>query len=186
MSAEDVYLEAAEKMEKATEVLEHQLRSLRTGRASAALVDQIRVDYYGAQTPLGQMANIATPDPQLIVIRPFDPSCTKEVEKAILQSDIGITPNSDGKLIRLGIPPLSEERRKQLAGHVRQVGEQAKVAVRNVRREANRAIDKLKDDSTIPEDEAYKSKDEIQELTKDSETKVDDLVKRKSEEIMKF
>lgn len=186
MSAEEVYLEAADKMEKALSVLEGQLRTIRTGRASSALVDQIRIDYYGAQTPLGQIANIATPDPQLIVIRPFDPSATKLIEKAILQSDIGITPNSDGKLIRLAIPPLSEERRKQLAGQVKNAGEQAKVAIRNIRREANRDIDKLKDDSAIPEDTAFSTKDEIQELTKDSEKKIDDTVKKKSEEIMKF
>ncbi len=186
MSAEETYIEAADKMEKAIGVLASQLRTIRTGRASTALVDQIRVDYYGAQTPLGQIANIATPDPALIVIRPFDPSATKGIEKALLQSDIGITPNSDGKLIRLAIPPLSEERRKQLAAQVRAGGEQAKVAVRNVRREANREIDKLKEDKAISEDAAYNTKDEIQELTKESEKKVDDLVARKSEEIMKF
>ena len=186
MSSEEVYLDATDRMEKAVGTLEHQLRSIRTGRASPGLVDQIRVDYYGTQTPLGQIANIATPDPQLIVIRPFDPSCLKEVERAILQSDIGITPKNDGKLIRLAIPPLSEERRRQFAGHVRQMGEQAKVAIRNVRREANREIDKLKSDSVISEDAAYNAKDEIQDLTKESETKVDDLIRRKSEEIMKF
>jgi len=185
-SAEDVFLEASEKMEKAVAVLEHQLRVIRTGRASAALVDHVRVDYYGTQTPLGQIANVATPDPQLIVIRPFDPSATKAIEKAILQSDVGITPQSDGKLIRLVIPPLSEERRKQLAAQVRHMGEQAKVAVRNVRREANRDVDRLKDDSVISEDEAFKAKEDIQDLTKESEGKIDDLVKRKSEEIMKF
>jgi len=149
MSAEEVYLEAADKMEKAIAALEGQLR---------ALVDRIRVDYYGAQTPLGQIANIAVPNPQLIVIRPFDPTANKAIEKAILQSDIGITPNNDGKLIRLAIPPLSEERRKQLAALVRNAGEQAKVAIRNIRRE----------------------------LTKDSEKKVDALVVKKSDEIMKF
>jgi len=186
MSAEETYLEASDKMDKAVSVMEQQLRTIRTGRASPALVDQIRIDYYGAQTPLSQIANVATPDPQLIVIRPFDPSVTKDVEKAILQSDIGITPNSDGKLIRLAVPPLSEERRKQLANQVRGMGEQAKVAVRNVRREANREIDKLKEGSTISEDEAYKAKDAIQELTKDSEKKVDEVVNRKSKEIMTF
>lgn len=186
MSAEDVYLEAADKMEKAVAVLENQLRTVRTGRASPALVDQIRVDCYGTQTPLGQIANVATPDPQLVVIRPFDPSIVKDVEKAILQSEIGITPSRDGKLIRLAIPPLSEERRRQLAGQVKSMGEQAKVAVRNVRRDANRDVDKLKSDSAIPEDEAYKAKDDIQELTKESEDKIGEVVKKKSEEIMKF
>ena len=186
MSAEEVYLQAADKMEKAQKVFENQLRSVRTGRASPALVDQIRVEYYGTQTPLNQIANIATPDPQLIVIRPFDPSATKAVEKAILQSDIGITPASDGKLIRLAVPPLSEERRRHIAGQVRQMGEQAKVAVRNVRREANREIDSLEDASTISEDAAYKAKEEIQELIKESEKKISEVVERKSEDIMKF
>ncbi len=186
MPAEEIYVEAADKMEKAVGALEHQLRTIRTGRASPAIVDHIRVEYYGTQTPLGQIANIAAPDPQMIVIRPFDPSCAKNIEKAILQSDIGITPNIDGKLIRLAIPPLSEERRKQLAAQVRRTGEGAKVAIRNIRREANREIDRLKDDSTISEDDAHKAKDEVQNLTKESESKVDDLVRRKSEEIMKF
>lgn len=186
MSADDVYLEAADRMEKAVQSFEHQLRTIRTGRASPALVDHLRVEYYGAMTPLGQMANIATPEPQLIVIRPFDPTALKAIEKAILASEVGITPSNDGKLIRLAIPPLSEERRRQLANQVKQLGETAKVSIRNVRRDANRDIDKLESDSAITEDQSHKSKDDIQELTKDSETKVDDLIKRKSDEIMKF
>ena len=186
MSAEDIYLDTADKMEKAVAVLEHQLRTIRTGRASPALVDQIRIDYYGTQTPLGQIASIATPDPQLIVIRPFDPSATKAVEKAILQSDVGITPNSDGKLIRLVIPPLSEERRKQLAGQVRNMGEQGKIAIRNIRREANREVDKLQEASELSEDDAFKAKEDIQELTKESEEKVREIVRQKCEDIMKF
>jgi ribosome recycling factor len=186
MSAEEVYMEAAEKMEKAIAVLQGQLRTVRTGRASAGMVENLRVEYYGASTPLNQIANIATPDPQMIAIRPFDPSALKDIEKAIQQSDIGISPSNDGKLIRLSVPPLSEERRKQFAGQVKTQGEQSKVAVRNVRREANRDIDKLKEDKVIPEDEAFKTKDEIQELIKDSEKKVDTIVKQKSEEIMKF
>jgi len=186
MSTEDVYLEAADRMEKAVEALEHQLRTIRTGRATPALVDHLRIDYYGAQTPLGQIANIAAPEPQMLVIRPFDPSVVKTIEKAILQSDIGITPSSDGKLIRLAMPPLSEERRRQLASQVKQMGEQAKVAIRNIRRDANRDIEKLESDSAISEDESFKGKEEVQELTKDSETKVDEILKRKTEEIMKF
>ena len=151
-----------------------------------ALVDQVRVDYYGAQTPLNQIANIAAPDPQLIVVRPFDPTAAKAIEKAILQSDIGITPANDGKLIRLAIPPLSEERRKQLASQVRNMGEQARIAVRNVRREANREVGKLEDDSKIPEDDAFKAREEIQELTKAAEDKISKIIARKSEDIMKF
>lgn len=186
MGADDVYLDAADRMEKAVTAMEHQLRSVRTGRASASLVDHIRIDYYGAMTPLGQMANVATPEPQMIVIRPFDPSVIKTIEKAIMQSDIGINPSSDGKLIRLAIPPLSEERRRQLAGQVKKIGEEAKVAIRNVRRDANRDIDKMEKDSTITEDQSHKAKDDIQELTKDSEGKIDEIVQKKSEEILKF
>jgi ribosome recycling factor len=186
MSADDAYLEAADKMEKAVGALEHQLRTIRTGRASASLVDHVRVDYYGAQTPLGQIANIATPDPQLIVIRAFDPSALKAIEKAILQSELGVTPNNDGKLIRLAIPPLSEERRRQLASQVKQMGEQAKVAIRNVRRDAKREIEKLEEDGKISEDQSFKAVEELQDLTKESESKTDQIVSRKSEEIMKF
>lgn len=186
MSVDDVYLDAADRMEKAVSAMEHQLRSIRTGRASPSLVDHLRIDYYGAMTPLGQIANIAAPEPQMLVIRPFDPSAVKAIEKAILQSDIGITPNSDGKLIRLAMPPLSEERRRQLATQVKKAGEEAKVAVRNVRRDANRDIDKLEDDGEISEDQSHKAKDDIQELTKESEGKIDAVVEKKSEEILKF
>ena len=186
MSAEDVYLEAADRMEKAVEHLEHQLRSIRTGRASPALVDGIRVDCYGSQSPLGQIANVAAPDPQLIVIRPFDPTIIRDIEKAILASDIGITPSCDGKLIRLAVPPLSEERRRQLAAQVRKMGEEAKVSVRNVRRDANREMDRLESDSEISEDDAFKAKEDIQELTKDSEKKIDEILEKKTAEIMKF
>jgi ribosome recycling factor len=144
------------------------------------------VEYYGSQTPLGQMANIATPDPALIVIRPFDPTALKAIEKAIMQSDMGVNPNSDGKLIRIAIPPLSEERRRQLASQVKQMGEQAKVAIRNIRRDAKRDIEKIEEDGGISEDQSFKAIEDLQELTKESEGKTDAVVERKSEEIMKF
>ena len=186
MPVDDVLLEAEEKMEGAEQFVTSEYRKLRTGRASVGLVDHIKVDYYGSPTALRQLANIGTPEANMIVIRPFDPSIVKSVEKALLQSDVGITPACDGKLIRLAIPPLSEERRRQLAGQVKNMGEQAKISVRNVRRDANREVDKLKSDSAVSEDEAYKAKDDIQELTKESEEKIDGFVKKKSEEIMKF
>ena len=185
MSVEEVYLEAADKMEKAHKILENQFRGVRTGRASRALVEHIRVEYYGAQTPLNQIANIATPDPQLIVIRPFDPSSLKAIEKAILQSDIGITPATDRKLIRLAVPPLSEERRKQLAHQVRQMGEQAKVAIRNIRREANRDINNLQEASTITEDDCRRGKDGVQELTGTYEGRISEILDKKTADIMK-
>ena len=186
MPAEDICLEAIERMEKSVEALQHRFRGVRTGRASAALVDSVRVDYYGSSTPLGQIANISTPDPQLIVIRPFDPSSLKDIEKAILASELGITPQNDGKFIRLAVPSLSEERRRQLAGQVRDMGEEAKIAIRNIRRDANKEIDREQKEKLISEDEAYDAKEEIQKATKDSETEVDNTVKKKTEEIMSF
>ena len=186
MPADDICLEAMDRMEKSVEALEHKLRTVRTGRASAALVDGIRVDYYGSPTPLRQIANIATPEAQLIVIRPFDPSSAKAIEKAILASEIGITPQNDGKFIRLNVPPLSEERRKRLAAQVRDIGEEAKVAVRNIRRDANKEMDREEKEKTIGEDEAFRGKEEVQKATKDAETRIDGIVERKSEEILRF
>jgi len=184
MPVDDILLDAEERMEKSVGVLGNSLRALRTGRASPALVEHIRVDYYGTPTPLRQIANIGTPEPQLIVIRPFDPGSLKAIEKAIQQSDIGINPQSDGKFIRLVIPPMSEERRRQLATQVKHMGEEAKVAIRNVRRDANKAIEQAQKDGLISEDEMYRAKEDVQELTKQYEGKVDELVKAKTEEVM--
>jgi len=184
MPSDEILLEAEEKMEKAVGVLEHTLRGLRSGRASRALVENIRVEYYGAQTPLPQLANIGVPEPQLIVIRPFDPTSVGAIEKAILKSDIGITPQSDGKLIRLAVPPLSEERRKQLAAQVKKMGEEAKVSLRNIRRDANRQVNREKDEGALSEDDARRTKDDVQDLTKKYEAQVDEHVESKTEEIM--
>lgn len=184
MPADDILLEAEEKMEKAVEVLEHSLRGLRGGRASRALVEHIRVNYYGAQTPLSQIANIGVPEPQLIVIRPFDPSAAAEIEKAILKSDLGIHPNNDGKMIRLVLPPLSEERRTRLAAQVRKMGEEAKVALRNVRRDANRQIEKEQDEGLLTEDQALRAREDVQDLIKKYEETVDEHVKAKTDEVM--
>lgn len=184
MPADDILLETDDRMEKAIEVIEHNLRGIRSGRASRALVEGIKVDYYGALTPLLQLANIGVPEPQLIVIRPFDPSCIGAIEKAILKSDIGITPSNDGKLVRLAVPPLSEERRTQLANQVKKMGEETKVALRNIRRDANKQVDQEEGDGTLTEDEAHKTKEDVQELIKKYESTVDEHVKTKSEEIM--
>jgi ribosome recycling factor len=184
MPMDDILLDAEERMEKAAQVLETGLRTVRSGRASRALVEHIKVDYYGAQTLLLQLANIGVPEPQLIVIRPFDPTCLGAIEKAILKSDIGINPQNDGKLIRLALPPLSEERRRQLAAQVKNMGEETKVALRNVRRDANKVVDQEEDDSVLSEDDARKTKHEIQELIKQYEEKVDTLIKAKTAEIM--
>ncbi len=188
MDLDEIALEAEEKMEKAARILGERLHTVRTGRASAALVENIRVDYYGTATPLKQLASIGVPDPQMMVVKPFDPNVVKDIEKAILASDIGITPSAEGKIIRLSIPPLSEERRKQLAAHVRDLAEESRIAIRNVRRDANREIDRAqKDKSTgVSEDGARGAKDGVQELTRKYENQVGELAEKKSKEIMEF
>lgn len=186
MSYEEVLLEAEEKMEKAQSVFSDELRGIRSGRATPGLVDGIRVEYYGSPTPLKQLANISIPEPRLLVIKPFDASCIKNVEKAILKSELGITPSSDGKLLRLSVPPLSEERRKQLANQVRDLSEKAKISIRNIRREANKKADQLEKDSVISEDDSKSLKEEIQKLTKDSEEAVSKKYEEKKKEIMEI
>jgi len=184
MPVDDVLLEAEDKMEKAVTHLADEYRGVRTGRASSGLVEHLKVDYYGSPTPLKQLANIGTPEPQLIVIKPYDPGSIKEVEKALLTSDLGITPQSDGKVIRLAVPALSEERRKQLIHHAKEMAEESKVAIRNIRRDANKGLEQEKKAGTIPEDEMYRGKDEVQKLTDDYEKKVEEQLKKKSDEIL--
>jgi ribosome recycling factor len=171
-------------MKKAIDSLQHELKSVRTGRASSGLVESIKVDYYGTATPLKQMATIATPQADIIVIKPFDPTSVKEIEKAIKNSDLSIAPIVDGKLIRLNVPPLSEERRKQLAQQAKQMGEQTKVSIRNIRRDANKQLEKQQKDKLITEDELQVGKKQIDEITKEYSDKVDEVVENKSDEIM--
>jgi ribosome recycling factor len=184
MGVDDILLETEEKMEGAVTHLAGELRGLRTGRASPALVDTMRIDYYGAMTPLGQMAQIGCPEPRLIVIKPFDQSSVPTVEKAIRASNLGLNPQSDGKVIRLILPPLSEERRKQLVKVVKDQGETANVAIRNVRRDGNKAADTAFNDRQITEDQLEDAKEQIQELTKTYEGKVKEIVDKKSAELM--
>ena len=184
MSMDDILLACEEKMDSALAYLRGELRGLRTGRASAGLVDHIKVDYYGSPTDLRQLASFAVPEPALIVIKPFDPSSLRDVERAIQSSNIGLTPMTDGKLIRLSVPAPSTERREQLAVQARKMGEASRVAVRNARRDANKAVDKAQKDSALTEDEAKKGKDDVQELTKDYEKKITELIGLKTEEIM--
>jgi len=186
MALDDICLEAEEKMDKAVNVLREGLRAIRTGRATTALVDRIKVDYYGTPTPLLQIAHVSAPEPQMIVIRSYDPGALKEIERAIQQSSLGINPVNDGKFIRIVIPPLSEERRKQLASQVRKMGEESKIAIRNVRRDANRHIDRAQKESEISEDDAYRGKEDVQETTHEYEGKVGELVDAKATEIMEF
>ena len=181
---DEIIFNAEEKMEKAVECLRSELRGIRTGRASTALVDNIKVDYYGNPTPLKQLANISTPEANLVVVKPFDVSIIKDIDKAIMASPVGITPNSDGRVIRLAVPALSGERRSQLAQQIKQMAEQARVGIRNVRRDANKHLDQEQKDKLLTEDERDDAKKEIDDLTKKHVSQVDDILKAKTEEIM--
>jgi len=184
MSIEEIVLEAEDRMEKSVALLNDQLRGVRTGRANVGLVDSIRVEYYGSPTPLKQLANLSTPEPQQILIRPFDPSVIGDVVKAIQASDIGLTPNSDGKVVRLNVPSLSVEQRKKLVGRVKDLAEEARVAIRNIRRDANKQADAETAEKVLTEDDLERCKEEIQSLTKRYESKVNDTAEKKSTEIL--
>ncbi len=184
MDTDEILLDAEERMEKALAYLQQELVGLRTGRASPGLVESIRVNYYGSPTPLKQLANIAAPEAQLLVIRPFDAGVLKEIEKAIQTSDLGLNPNNDGKVIRLNVPGLSGDQRKRLVARVKDLAEEARVAVRNIRRDANKNVDNELKAKTITEDDRDRVKNEIQELTKQYEEKVNQLAEKKSQEIM--
>ncbi len=186
MPYDDIVLEAEDKMEKAVAVLGDELRGVRTGRASTALVDQLKVEAYGTTSLLKALASITVPEPRLIMLKPFDPGTVNDIVKAIQKSELGLTPQSDGKIIRLAVPPLSEERRKQMSKIVKENGEKAKVSIRNIRREANGAADAEEKGRTISEDEAKRTQDEIDRLTKDFEAKVQEAVERKTKEIMEI
>jgi ribosome recycling factor len=184
MTTDDILLDAEERMDKAASVVHDQYQGLRTGRANPGLVDSIRVDYYGSPTPLKQLATVSIPEPQQILIRPFDAGSIGEISKAIQSSDVGLAPNSDGRVIRLNVPPLSTERRKQLVSRVKDLAEDARVSIRNIRRDANKHNDQLLKDKTISEDIHATVKDEIQELTKKYEGKVNALAEAKEKEVM--
>ena len=184
MSIEEIALEAEERMEKSIVLLADQLRGVRTGRANVGLVDSIRVDYYGSPTPLKQLANLSTPEPQQILIRPFDQTVLGDIIKAIQTSDIGLTPNTDNKVIRLNVPSLSVEQRKKLVGRVKDLAEEARVAIRNIRRDANKQADHEQSEKLMTEDELEKTKEEIQALTKRFEGKVNEMAEKKSAEVL--
>ena len=184
MTSEEILFDAEERMEKAVQVYRDELRGLRTGRATPALVEHIRVEYYGSPTPLKQMAQINTPDPQQILIRPFDQSALKEIEKAIRSSDLGMAPNNDGKMIRLTVPPMSGEQRQKMVARIKKSGEDAKVACRNIRRDANKHFEKAEKDKEMTEDERDKGKEEVQTLLKTYEDKITDLADKKNKEVM--
>lgn len=181
---DEIYLQAEEKMEKTIENVHYELTKFRTGKASASLLDSIKVNYYGSIVPLKQAANIGVPEARLITIQPWDKSMINEVEKAILKSDLGLTPNNDGHIIRLPIPQLTEERRVELVKQAKRLGEEAKISIRNTRREANEKIKKAEKEHEISEDDSHKALDQMQELTDEYIKKIDEILKKKEVEIM--
>lgn len=183
---QSTYQETGDRMKKTTSSLENELKRVRTGRASLSIFDGIRVDYYGTPTPLAQMASLSIPESRLILIQPWDVSVIKEIEKAILKSDLGLTPSSDGKIIRISIPPLTEERRKEIAKTVRKMCEDHKVAVRNIRRDANELLKGFKKDGDISEDDAFKAQDQVQSMTDEYIKDIDKIYTEKEKEILEF
>src|SRR5436190_5740556 len=183
-TAEELIKSAQDKMVKSVEHARSGFATVRTGRASASLLDRIEVDYYGTQTPLRQLSTINVPDPRMLTVQPFDPSSIKAIEKAIQESDLGLTPSNDGKLIRLPIPQLTEERRKELAKVVRNMAEEHRVAVRNVRRDVMQHRKELVDKGEVGSDEEHRAAERVQRRTDDHTNKIDELVKRKAAEIM--
>ncbi|NNL75262.1 MAG: ribosome recycling factor [Desulfobacterales bacterium] len=183
---ESLYDETRASMGKSVEALKKELNRMRTGRASLSILDGIRVDYYGTLTPLNQMATLAVPESRLITIQPWDVSVIKDVEKAILKSDLGLTPSNDGKIVRISIPQLTEERRKELVKVVHKICEDYKVSVRNVRRDSNDLLKSLKKDGEISEDDAFKSQDQIQKITDEYIKLVDECYQEKEKEILEF
>lgn len=178
--------EIRQRMQRSVEVLQEDLLGIRTGRASPGLVEKLPVEYYGSITPLSQIASITAPEPRLLVIRPWDPSALSDIERAILKSDLGLTPMSDGKLIRLNIPRLTEERRRELAKLVARRVEEARVAVRNLRRDALQDLKDFEKEKMISEDEFFEGKEEVQKLTDEFIAKIDEIGKRKEEELMEI
>lgn len=183
MATDDILLDVESKMEAAAEYLRKEFRGVRTGRASSGLVEHIKINYYGSPTDLRQLASISTPEAALIVIKPFDPNSVKDIERGIQASDLGITPSSDGKVIRLVLPPLSMERRQHLTAQIKKMAEAARVTIRNARRDGNKEIDKQETDKELTEDDARKTKDETQKLTEKYEALVTDILDAKTAEI---
>jgi ribosome recycling factor len=181
-----VLTDAEDRMKKAMSSLDKEFARLRTGRATTSLLDGVRVDYYGTPTPLDQIASVSTPDSRTITIQPWDRKAFNDVEKAILKSDLGLTPVNDGKIIRISIPPLTEDRRKDLVKVAKKYAEEAKVAVRNIRRDANEALKKKKNDKSISEDEQHKGQEDVQKLTDSYIAKTDEIFSKKEKEIMEI
>ena len=186
MMIEEIFASHEENMKKTMEALKREFASLRAGRATPSLLDKVLVDYYGTPTPLNQVATLSVPESSLIVIQPWDVSVIKEIEKALLRSDLGITPSKDGKVIRLAIPALTEERRKEMAKLVKKRAEAKKVVVRQLLRDANEALKKLEKDKKITEDDFHQGQEKIQKITDDFIKSVDDLTAKKEQELLQL
>jgi len=184
MTSDDILLDVEERMEKAVGVLKSALAGIRTGRANPGLVDSLRVDVYGSQVPMKQIATVGAPEPTQIVIRPYDPGTLKDIEKAIQTADLGFNPQNDGNIIRLNVPALSTEVRRKMVARVRELCEEAKVAIRNVRRDGNKMADQSEKAKDLSEDERDDVKEEVQELTKKYEGQANDLAKGREKEVM--
>lgn len=183
---DEIFEDLKDRMGKSIESLKREYSRLRTGRASISLLDGIRVSYYDTPTPLNQMASLAVPEPRLIVIQPWDKTAIEDIEKAILKSELGLTPVNDGKIIRISIPPLTEERRKELVKVARKMSEENKVAIRNIRRDANEMLKDLKKEKEITEDDLYRSQEEVQKATDQFISQVDELCAAKEKEILEI
>ncbi len=186
MTTKEILHNTEEKMKKALESMSREFSEIRTGRASPTLVEGLHVDYYGTLTLLKQLASISAPDAHLIVIQPWDITAIPEIEKAILKSNLGITPSNDGKLIRLSVPPLSKERRQELAKVVHKMAEEGRVSLRTIRRDSKESLEKLEKDKVIPEDDKFRGIDELQKLVDKYIAKIDELLKSKEKEILEF
>lgn len=184
MSVDEILLDTEERMEKALAKLKQDLAGIRTGRANPGLVDSLRVEVYGSPTPIKAIASVGAPEPTQIVIRPFDPGTLKDIEKAVQASGLGLNPQNDGRLIRINIPPLSTDVRRKLVARIKELTEEAKVAVRNVRRDGNKTADQEQKDKVLTEDERDQVKEEVQELTKKFENKASDMAAAKENEVM--
>jgi ribosome recycling factor len=184
MPSDDILLDCEEHMEKAVEHLRHELRAIRTGRASPAQIEHLMVEYYGTPTPLKNIAQISVPESMQLLVKPFSPGDMKAIERAVQDSKLGMTPRSDGKTLRLILPPMSQETRLKMVSQCKTFAEDAKVRIRSARRDANKLIDTEEKGGIIPEDAAKKGKDDVQELTKTYEGKVDDMIEHKRKEVM--
>jgi ribosome recycling factor len=184
MNVREAIQEADAKMKKVIESVLREFNEVRTGRAQPALVEELHINYYGAPTPIKQLANVSSPDPSSLVIQPWDPNVLVEIEKAILNSKLGLTPNNDGKIIRLAVPHLSEERRKEMAKVVKDMAEKGRVSLRTVRRDANEKIAKLKKDNVVSEDDSFKGQEEVQKLTDRHIKDIDMILDKKNKELL--